>query len=150
MCIRDRLIAACAVRISAAVHAAPFSLDFPLPRIPQQSLLKHDPDSPFNPQKFLTAAVATRGPFQGYDVPIGIRSILSGLAGGLAGSSVSLLLHPIDTLKTVTQDKGRNYKSFWDAGVQVCKEKGVVTGLYSGARTAGNHGLLHLPCDVRY
>jgi len=40
---------------------------------------------------------------RGHEVPLYLRGVLSGFAGGLAGSSVSFLLHPLDTLKTMKQ-----------------------------------------------
>ena len=48
---------------------------------------------------------------RGHEVPLHLRGVLSGFAGGLAGSSVSFLLHPLDTLKTIKQAKsGINFK----------------------------------------
>ena len=40
---------------------------------------------------------------RGHEIPLYLRGVLSGFAGGLAGSSVSFLLHPLDTLKTMKQ-----------------------------------------------
>jgi len=70
-------------------------------------------------------------------MPLYLRGVLSGFAGGLAGSSVSFLLHPLDTLKTMQQaNTGGNFKGFLEAGAAVVKEKGFYRGLYAGARTA--------------
>jgi len=38
-----------------------------------------------------------------FGVPRGMRGLYAAAAGGIAGSSVSFLLHPLDTLKTMSQ-----------------------------------------------
>jgi len=74
---------------------------------------------------------------RGHDVPLYLRGVLSGIAGGLAGSSVSFLLHPLDTLKTMKQaNTGGNFKGWIEAGAAAIKQKGMYRGLYAGARTA--------------
>jgi hypothetical protein len=74
---------------------------------------------------------------RGHDVPLYLRGVLSGIAGGLAGSSVSFLLHPLDTLKTIKQaNTGGNFKGWIEAGAAAIKKKGMYQGLYAGARTA--------------
>ncbi|EKX54101.1 hypothetical protein GUITHDRAFT_100348 [Guillardia theta CCMP2712] len=74
---------------------------------------------------------------RGYEIPCQLRGILSGIAGGLAGSSVSFLLHPLDTLKTMKQADSTNKFSGWiDGGLKAVKERGLYHGLYAGARTA--------------
>lgn len=74
---------------------------------------------------------------RGHEIPLYLRGVLSGLAGGLAGSSVSFLLHPLDTLKTIKQaNTGGNFKGWIEAGASAIKRKGMYHGLYAGARTA--------------
>lgn len=53
------------------------------------------------------------------------------LAGALAGTLVSLCLHPIDTVKTVIQSNGMGQKSYYDILRTIVAEKGVF-GLYRG------------------
>ena len=75
--------------------------------------------------------------FRGRSMPAHVRAMISGLAGGLAGSSVSLLLHPLDTLKTVSQTaEGRAFPNVLAAGRNIILQKGVYAGFYAGARTA--------------
>ncbi len=74
---------------------------------------------------------------RGHEVPFYLRGLVSGIAGGLAGSSVSFFLHPLDTLKTMQQaDTGAKFKGFIDAGAAAIKRQGLYHGLYAGARTA--------------
>eukprot|EP00960_Hanusia_phi_P053260 761953-Hanusia_phi.AAC.2 len=74
----------------------------------------------------------------------------SGIAGGLAGSSVSFLLHPLDTLKTMKQADSSNKFSGWiDGGLKavkvnprisdlierlmrICRREGCTTGCMLG------------------
>nr|CAD1844841.1 unnamed protein product [Ananas comosus var. bracteatus] len=53
------------------------------------------------------------------------------IAGALAGTLVSVCLHPIDTIKTIIQANGASQKSFSDILRHIITEKGVV-GLYRG------------------
>ncbi|EEF51193.1 uncharacterized protein LOC8287381 [Ricinus communis] len=52
-------------------------------------------------------------------------------AGAFAGVFVSLCLHPVDTIKTVTQSYRTEQKSICDIGRSIVSERGV-TGLYRG------------------
>ncbi|KAF2297825.1 hypothetical protein GH714_003757 [Hevea brasiliensis] len=52
-------------------------------------------------------------------------------AGAFAGIFVSLCLHPVDTVKTVTQSCRTEQKSICDIGRSIVSERGV-TGLYRG------------------
>ena len=75
--------------------------------------------------------------FRGRSMPAHVRAMFAGLAGGLAGSSVSFLLHPLDTLKTISQTaEGRAFPNFVSAGRNIIMQKGIYAGLYAGARTA--------------
>jgi hypothetical protein len=74
--------------------------------------------------------------FRGRSMPAHVRAMFSGLAGGLAGSTVSFLLHPLDTLKTISQTaEGRAFPNVLSAGRSLILQKGVYAGLYAGART---------------
>ncbi|XP_072958620.1 mitochondrial aspartate-glutamate transporter AGC1 [Typha angustifolia] len=53
------------------------------------------------------------------------------MAGALAGTLVSLCLHPVDTVKTVIQANGTSQKSFYEVLSRIITEKGVL-GLYRG------------------
>ncbi|GAV83865.1 Mito_carr domain-containing protein [Cephalotus follicularis] len=52
-------------------------------------------------------------------------------AGALAGISVSLCLHPVDTVKTVFQSFHADQKSIFEIGKSIVSERGL-TGLYRG------------------
>lgn len=52
-------------------------------------------------------------------------------AGAFAGIFVSLCLHPVDTIKTVTQSCRTDHKSIHDISRSIISERGV-TGLYRG------------------
>ena len=74
--------------------------------------------------------------FRGYEMEPEVRAFVTGLAGGMAGSSVSLLLHPIDTLKTLSQTTGgRASPNILAAARSLIREKGFYHTLYAGSRT---------------
>ncbi|OVA14049.1 Mitochondrial carrier protein [Macleaya cordata] len=52
-------------------------------------------------------------------------------AGALAGTFVSLCLHPVDTIKTVIQSRSMSQKPIFDVVGSIISERGV-TGLYRG------------------
>ncbi|WCJ26283.1 Mitochondrial substrate carrier family protein [Euphorbia peplus] len=52
-------------------------------------------------------------------------------AGASAGIFVSLCLHPVDTVKTVTQSFRADQKSIYDIGRSIVSERGI-TGFYRG------------------
>ncbi|PIA49425.1 hypothetical protein AQUCO_01300322v1 [Aquilegia coerulea] len=54
-----------------------------------------------------------------------------GLAGALSGTFVSLCLHPVDTIKTVTQSQCMAEKSIFHVVRSIISDRGV-TGLYRG------------------
>ncbi|KAF5177324.1 Mitochondrial carnitine carrier [Thalictrum thalictroides] len=54
-----------------------------------------------------------------------------GLAGALSGTFVSLCLHPVDTIKTVTQSHSMAEKSIFHVVRSIISDRGV-TGLYRG------------------
>ncbi|XP_074585379.1 uncharacterized protein LOC141841150 [Curcuma longa] len=56
------------------------------------------------------------------------------IAGALAGTTVSLCLHPIDTIKTIIQADGISQKSIYCTFRKIILEKGI-QGLYRGIAT---------------